>query len=245
MDWKLWDRIAETHPLIHQLTNVVTVNDCANITLACGASPVMADAPEEAAEMAAASDAVVINIGTLRQDQLDAMARAGESANKHGVPVVLDPVGAGATRLRLEAVDRLLKRVKFSVIRGNSSEIGTLCGRRSGRGVDANLDDLDSLLPSIRNLAKELQTVIAVSGPVDYVTDGKQGSLCGERHSPVDPGHRHRLHAHRGGRMLLGRGNRSLPLRDPLPGGGGNRRGKGESFPVGGGRHRHIPHPLF
>ena len=83
-------------------------------------------------------------------------------------------MGAGATRLRLEAVDRLLKRVKFSVIRGNSSEIGTLCGRRSGRGVDANLDDLDSLLPSIRNLAKELQTVIAVSGPVDYVTDGKQ-----------------------------------------------------------------------
>jgi hydroxyethylthiazole kinase len=174
LDWKLWDRIAEVHPLIHQLTNVVTVNDCANITLTCGASPVMADAPEEAAEMAAASDAVVINIGTLRQDQLEAMAKAGESANKRGVPVVLDPVGAGATRLRLEAVDRLLKRVRFSVIRGNSSEIGTLCGRRSGRGVDANLEDLDSHLPSFRSLAKNLQAVIAVSGPVDYVTDGER-----------------------------------------------------------------------
>ncbi|MEW9033603.1 MAG: hydroxyethylthiazole kinase, partial [Planifilum fimeticola] len=87
---------------------------------------------------------------------------------------VLDPVGAGATRLRLEAVDRLLKRVRFSVIRGNSSEIGTLCGRRSGRGVDANLEDLDSHLPSFRSLAKNLQAVIAVSGPVDYVTDGER-----------------------------------------------------------------------
>lgn len=174
MDWKLWERIAEVHPLIHQITNVVTVNDCANITLACGASPVMADALEEAAEMAAASNAVVLNIGTLRQEQLEAMAQAGEAANKHGVPVVLDPVGAGATRLRMEAVDRLLKRVKFSVIRGNLSEIGTLCGQRSGRGVDADREGLDSLLPSIRNLAKELQTVIAVSGPVDYVTDGER-----------------------------------------------------------------------
>lgn len=174
MDWKLWERIAEVHPLIHQITNVVTVNDCANITLACGASPVMADALEEAAEMAAASNAVVLNIGTLRQEQLEAMAQAGESANKCGVPVALDPVGAGATRLRMEAVDRLLKRVKFSVIRGNSSEIGTLCGQRSGRGVDADQEGLDSLLPSIRSLAKDLQTVIAVSGPVDYVTDGER-----------------------------------------------------------------------
>lgn len=174
MDWKLWDRIDEVHPLIHQITNAVTVNDCANITLACGASPVMADAPEEAAEMAAASDAVVINIGTLGKDQLEAMALAGESANKCGVPVALDPVGAGATRLRLDAVDRLLKRVRFSVIRGNSSEIGTLCGQRSGRGVDANLKNLDSHLPTIRSLAKNLQTVIAVSGPVDYVTDGER-----------------------------------------------------------------------
>ena len=91
LDWKLWDRIDEVHPLIHQITNAVTVNDCANITLACGASPVMADAPEEAAEMAAASDAVVINIGTLGKDQLEVMALAGESANKCGVPVALDP----------------------------------------------------------------------------------------------------------------------------------------------------------
>lgn len=172
MDWKQWERIGETHPLIHQITNVVTVNDCANITLACGASPVMADALEEAAEMAAASDAVVINIGTLRQEQLEAMAQAGESANKRGVPVVLDPVGAGSTRLRMDALDQLLRRVKFSVIRGNSSEIRTLCGQRSGRGVDADLEKLDSLLPSIRSLAKDYQTVIAVSGPVDYVTDG-------------------------------------------------------------------------
>lgn len=174
MDWKLWNRIAEVHPLVHQITNVVTVNDCANITLACGASPVMADALEEAAEMSAASNAVVINIGTLRQEQLEAMAQAGESANKCGVPVALDPVGAGATRLRLEAVDKLLKRVRFSVIRGNSSEIGTLCGQRSGRGVDANLEDFNSLLPSVRNLANHLQSVIAISGPVDYVTDGKR-----------------------------------------------------------------------
>lgn len=168
----LWSQIRERNPLIHQITNVVTVNDCANITLAVGASPVMADAVEEVEEMVSYSGALTINIGTLNQAHIAAMILAGKAANRLGVPVVLDPVGAGATQFRVATTKRLLQEVKFAVIRGNASEIATLCGTRSGKGVDASGVDSVSLEQEFQVLAKELGTVLSVSGAVDYVTDG-------------------------------------------------------------------------
>lgn len=167
-----WERIREKQPLIHQITNYVTVNDCANITLACGASPVMADAKEEVAEMAGQSQAVVLNIGTLNPPLIEAMLEAGQAANQKQVPVVLDPVGAGATKLRLQSLQKLLEQIHFAIIRGNASEISTLIGIREGRGVDATGTDIERLKPRLRVWAKERNTVIAVSGAVDYVTDG-------------------------------------------------------------------------
>lgn len=169
-----WKQIREQNPLIHQITNVVTVNDCANITLACGASPVMADAVEEVEEMVSISNALTINIGTLNQSHIEAMCLAGKRANILGIPVVLDPVGVGATHFRYETVQRLLREVHFSVIRGNASEISTLCGKRSGKGVDAAGTRAQDLETEFRSLANDLQTVLSVSGPIDYVTDGSR-----------------------------------------------------------------------
>lgn len=168
----LWKKIQETKPLVHQITNYVTVRDCANLTLAVGASPVMAHAVEEVAEMAMKSQALVLNIGTLDTDTIAAMIKAGQAANQHHVPVVLDPVGAGATAFRMDAIQTLLEKVQFAVIRGNASEISTLCGIRAGKGVDAAGGISAEQFAIIRQRAKELQAVIAVSGAVDYVTDG-------------------------------------------------------------------------
>lgn len=169
-----WESIKEQQPLVHQITNEVTVNDCANVTLATGASPVMAYAIEEAAEMASQSQALVLNLGTLTPIQVKAMIKAGKAANQKQIPVALDPVGAGATTLRLQSVEAILKEVQVAVIRGNASEMATLCGMRSGKGVDAVATDIQALIPQVRELARQLQTVCAVSGAVDYVTDGKQ-----------------------------------------------------------------------
>lgn len=167
-----WEKIEQRQPLIHQITNYVTVNDCANVTLAAGASPVMAQAVEEVAEMARLSQALVLNIGTLDHAPNEAMIRAGKAANEDKVPVVLDPVGVGATTFRYESVQELLQQVHFSVIRGNASEISTICGIREGKGVDASSGISSDRMESIKQLAKELNTVIAVSGAVDYITDG-------------------------------------------------------------------------
>ncbi|TCS94837.1 hydroxyethylthiazole kinase [Hazenella coriacea] len=168
-----WEKIREIQPLIHHITNSVTINDCANMTLACGASPVMADAEEEVEEMVVQSQSLVLNMGTLSKSYIDRMIKAGKAANQQQVPVVLDPVGVGATSFRFQSVERLLAEVKFAVIRGNASEISTLCGSRAGKGVDADTE-FETILPDIQKLAKRLNTVIAVSGSVDYVTDGER-----------------------------------------------------------------------
>ena len=129
-------------PLIHNITNYVTVNDCANILLACGGNPIMADDIGEAEEITSVCDGLNVNIGTLNQRTIPAMLAAGKRANTLGHPVVLDPVGAGASKLRTETALTLLKEVKFSVIRGNMSEIKTLAsGSGSTRGVDAGILD--------------------------------------------------------------------------------------------------------
>lgn len=167
-----WEKIQEKKPLIHQITNHVTVNDCANITLAAGASPVMAQAIEEVSEMVEQSQALVLNTGTLDDNLIQAMIQAGQTANERKIPVVLDPVGVGATSFRLETIQKILQNVQFSVIRGNASEISTLCGVREGKGVDASSEMRSDRFESIQLLAQKLQTVIAVSGAVDYITDG-------------------------------------------------------------------------
>jgi hydroxyethylthiazole kinase len=167
-----WKLISEKHPYVHQLTNFVTVNDCANMTLAAGGSPIMTLAPDEVEQIVSVCQALVINIGTLNHDFLTSAVIAGKAANKHGIPVVLDPVGVGASDVRKQSVELLLQQVKFAVIRGNRSEIMTLTGFGSGKGVDA--DPTAAFHPEqVMELARDLGSVISASGPVDFVTDGE------------------------------------------------------------------------
>lgn len=159
-------------PLIHHITNSVTINDCANITLAIGGSPVMADDINEVEEMASIASALVINVGTLNSRTIESMIKAGKMANKMGIPVILDPVGAGATSLRKNTLKNLLREVRFAVIKGNSSEIMSLIEEdKKGRGVDS-LHKSTEALSIAKELAKKYSSVIAVSGDVDIVTDG-------------------------------------------------------------------------
>lgn len=130
-------RVAASQPLIHHITNVVVTNDVANLTLGYGASPVMAYAPEEVAEMAGYAGALCLNIGTLSAGEIEAMLLAGRAAGAAGIPIVLDPVGAGATRFRTESALRLLAELPVTVLRGNRGEIGSLVGAGQMRGVDA------------------------------------------------------------------------------------------------------------
>ena len=169
-------------PLVQCITNFVTVNDCANIILAAGGSPSMADDVREAAEAVRGSAALVCNLGAIAA--VDAMVSAGKTANELGKPVVLDPVAAGNTALRRQESGRLLAGVKFAAIRGNASEIRALArGELTGSGVDVSGEDAvtDATLPrtveTARLLAKQTGAVVAVSGPIDVVTDGGQTIL--------------------------------------------------------------------
>jgi len=164
--------IRERKPLVHQITNYVVMNETANATLAIGALPVMAHAPQEVEEMASAASALVLNIGTLSDEWIEAMIAAGLAANAAGVPVVLDPVGAGATEYRTDTCRRLLEVLELAVVRGNSAEIATLAGRPAEiRGVEAVGANGGPDLA--REAAKSLGCVVAVTGPVDHVSDGE------------------------------------------------------------------------
>ena len=166
--------IRERKPLVHQITNYVVMNETANATLALGALPVMAHAREEVEEMAAIAAALVLNIGTLSPPWVEAMLAAGRAANSAGVPVVLDPVGAGATSYRTETARRLLEEVDVAVVRGNAAEIATLAGREAEiRGVES-IGASDSAAALARAAAQELGTVAAVTGAVDQVSDGER-----------------------------------------------------------------------
>lgn len=160
--------IRERRPLIHQITNFVVMNETANITLATGALPVMAHALEEVEEMAAVAGALVLNIGTLTPTWVQAMILAGRSANAAGAPVVLDPVGAGATRLRTESARRILDEVDVAIVRGNAAEVAALCGQEAEiRGVESvGAGDPAELA---RTAATLLGCAVAVTGPVDHV----------------------------------------------------------------------------
>lgn len=158
-------------PLVHCITNYVTAGDTANMLLAAGASPIMADDPAETAEVSAAADALVLNMGTLSESRLSAMLRAGRSANQKGIPVVLDPVGVGMTNFRKEAARRILADVKISVIRGNPAEISTLAGRNDIREHGVDCSDRTNFTIAAE-AAKKLGTVCTVTGKNDIITDG-------------------------------------------------------------------------
>lgn len=173
--------VQETCPLIHNITNYVTVNDCANILLACGGSPIMSDDVQEVEGITTICGGLNINIGTLNQRTIPAMVLAGKRANAVGHPVVLDPVGAGASALRTDTANDLLRQVQFAVIRGNISEIKTLAqGDGTTKGVDADVADrvtpenLDEAVAFAKAFARETGSVIAITGAIDIVADGER-----------------------------------------------------------------------
>jgi hydroxyethylthiazole kinase len=166
--------LRESRPLVHQITNYVVMNETANATLALGALPVMAHAPEEVEEMVGLAGALVINIGTLSAHWVDAMLAAGRAANERGVPVVVDPVGAGATRYRTETAKRLLDETDVTVLRGNAGEVATLVGVEAEvRGVES-IGAGDDPAALALEAARSLGVVAAVTGAVDHVSDGER-----------------------------------------------------------------------
>jgi hydroxyethylthiazole kinase len=165
-------RVRERRPLIHHITNVVTVNDVANVTLALGASPVMAHAPEEVEEMVSAAGALVLNVGTLTRQTIDVMIAAGRRANQREIPVILDPVGVGATTFRTTQVWRILDEIRIACVRGNAGEIAALGGTAGRvRGVDATgrADGVDRLAGEV---ARRTGAVVAATGAADILSDG-------------------------------------------------------------------------
>jgi hydroxyethylthiazole kinase len=169
----LLEKVRRENPLVHNITNVVVTNFTANGLLALGASPVMAYAHEEAADMARMAGSLVLNIGTLRAEVVESMLIAGNAANKQGVPIILDPVGAGATTYRTETARRLMEELEISIIRGNAAEIANVAGESwSIRGVDAGESGGDVFKLAV-SAAKKLKTIVVVTGKEDIVTDGK------------------------------------------------------------------------
>ena len=176
-------------PLVHNITNYVTVNDCANILLSLGASPIMADDENEVEEITSISNALVINIGTLNSRTVQSMILAGKKANDLNIPVILDPVGAGASYLRTETTFRLLNEIRFSVIRGNISEIKTVGKINSNtRGVDADKSDrmtedtINDTVIFAKNLSLSTGAIIAITGATDIVTDSKKAYVIKNGH---------------------------------------------------------------
>ena len=166
--------LRERRPLVHQITNYVVMNETANATLAVGALPVMAHAREEVKEMVALAGALVLNIGTLSPHWVEAMIAAGRAANGAGTPVVLDPVGAGATRYRTDTAKRILADVDVTVLRGNAGEVATLVGVAAEvRGVES-IGAGDDPAKLARLAARNLGVVASVTGPVDHVSDGER-----------------------------------------------------------------------
>jgi hydroxyethylthiazole kinase len=175
-------RIRERKPLVHHITNMVVMNDTANITLAIGALPVMAHAVEEVEEMVALAGALVLNLGTLSPQQVEAMVRAGRAANARDIPIVLDPVGAGATTMRTQSALRLLGDLRIAALRGNAAELGALVGvAGETRGVES-ISLAGSREEVARQAARTFGCAVAITGARDVTTDG-------ERLAYVENGH--------------------------------------------------------
>ncbi|MFT8348089.1 hydroxyethylthiazole kinase [Clostridium saccharoperbutylacetonicum] len=176
---KLLEEVKNKKPLVHNITNYVTVNDCANILLALGASPIMADDIREAADITSTSSALVINIGTLNERTIEAMIASGKKANELNIPVVFDPVGAGASEFRNATTKRILEEVKVSVLRGNMSEIKFIAGlQATTKGVDASEADINAANEEGAKVAEKLAIMlnctVAITGATDIIADGKR-----------------------------------------------------------------------
>ncbi|MBQ4110551.1 MAG: hydroxyethylthiazole kinase [Clostridia bacterium] len=186
---KMLENVRNTTPLVHNITNYVTVNDCANALLACGGSPIMADDVEDAKDITAICTSLNINIGTLNKNTIPAMLEAGKIADSLGHPIILDPVGAGASKLRTETAKTLIENIHFSVIRGNISEIKALAlGEGNTKGVDADVADAvtEETLPNVVKFAKDFSdktgAVIAITGAIDIIADSNKAYLIRNGH---------------------------------------------------------------
>ena len=175
------ENVRSKAPLVHNITNYVTVNDVANVLLACGGSPIMSDEPEDVEDITAVCGGLNINIGTLNQSSIKGMFRAGRKANELKHAVLLDPVGAGASALRTDTAVKLMEEIRFTAIRGNISEIKTLAlGSGTTKGVDADLADavteqtLDAAIAFIKGFARKTGAIVAVTGAIDLVSDGEK-----------------------------------------------------------------------
>ncbi len=179
---ELLKKIKEQKPLIHHITNWVTIYDCANIVRAIGALPVMAHAKEEAGDMAKIASALVLNIGTLTNELVEAMKIAGKAANEKGIPIVLDAVGVGATKLRNDKAAELLKELKIDIIKGNASEIAKLAGEDvQTKGVEATKVETN-LIDVGKKLANDQKATVVITGVEDIVTNGDDVYLCKNGH---------------------------------------------------------------
>jgi len=180
--WLDIEKIRETSPLIHNITNYVVMNTTANALLAVGASPVMAHAIEEVEEMTGIARALVINIGTLSESWVKAMFRAVSRAGEMGIPVILDPVGAGATSYRTKTCHDLIDAVSPAIIRGNASEIMALAmGETKTKGVDSS-DPSSAALEAAKRLNRNAGSAVCVSGEIDYVVGGESVIEVGNGH---------------------------------------------------------------
>ena len=175
------ENVRKNVPLVHNITNYVTVNDVANVILACGGSPIMSDEPRDVEDITSICGGLNINIGTLNTRSIEAMYTAGRRAGELGHVLLLDPVGAGASALRTETALGLMKDLKFTVVRGNISEIKTLVlGSGTTHGVDADAVDavteegLDGAVKFVKDFARESGSIIAVTGAIDLVADGER-----------------------------------------------------------------------
>ena len=175
------DAVRASVPLVHNITNYVTVNDVANVLLACGGSPIMSDEPEDVEDITALCGGLNLNIGTLNQRSIEAMHRAGKQAAALGHPILLDPVGAGASALRTNTAVSLMQELPLTVIRGNISEIKTLAlGSGTTKGVDADVADavteetLPQAIQFVKDFAQRSKAIIAITGAIDLVSDGTQ-----------------------------------------------------------------------
>ena len=178
----LFSLVREKRPLVHHITNYVTVNDCANITLCAGGAPVMADAADEVEEMVAIASALVLNIGTLNPVQVESMELAGCMANERKIPVILDPVGAGATQYRTKTARQLLDNLDIAILKGNAGEIGVLAGADAKvRGVDSH-GLAGNPVAIAQEYAEATGLTVAISGVTDIITDGKHTFLVENGH---------------------------------------------------------------
>ncbi|WKY45377.1 hydroxyethylthiazole kinase [Eubacteriaceae bacterium ES2] len=181
--------VRDNGPLVHNITNYVTVNDCANVLLACGGSPIMSDEFEDVVDITSICGGLNINIGTLNHNTIPSMFAAGKKSNELNHPLILDPVGAGASKLRTETANNLLKEVKFTAIKGNISEIKTLAlGCKTTKGVDADIADivtdqnLSEVIAFANRFAADTGAVIVITGAIDIIANGKSACVIKNGH---------------------------------------------------------------